>query len=146
MQLAQQGIPYEQYMQLTGMSEEKLIADAMEPAARQVRMDLTVEAIIKAENLEASDEEVEPEYTKLAEQYGMDIEMLKKYIDAPSMYQQLMNEKAIAVVVDNAKPIKPAKKTAKKEDGEAAEAAEESEKSEKPAKKPAAKKTAKKAE
>ena len=114
MQIAQQGIPYEQYMQLTGMSEEKLIADAMEPAARQVRMDLTVEAIIKAENLEASDEEVEAEYTKLAEQYGMDIETVKKYLPAEQVKDQLVSQKAVAIVVDNATVIKVEKKAAKK--------------------------------
>ena len=114
MQIAQQGIHYEQYMQLTGMSEEKLIADAMEPAARQVRMDLTVEAIIKAENLEASDEEVEAEYTKLAEQYGMDIETVKKYLPAEQVKDQLVSQKAVAIVVDNATVIKVEKKAAKK--------------------------------
>ena len=114
MQIAQQGIHYEQYMQLTGMSEEKLIADAMEPAARQVRMDLTVEAIIKAENLEASDEEVEAEYTKLAEQYGMDIETVKKYLPAEQVRDQLVSQKAVAIVVDNATVIKVEKKAAKK--------------------------------
>ena len=114
MQIAQQGIPYEQYMQLTGMSEEKLIADAMEPAARQVRMDLTVEAIIKAENLEASDEEVEAEYTMLAEQYGMDIETVKKYLPAEQVRDQLVSQKAVAIVVDNATVIKVEKKAAKK--------------------------------
>ena len=116
MQIAQQGIPYEQYMQMTGMSEQKLLEDAKEPALRQVRMDLTVEAIIKAENLEASDEEVEAEYTKLAEQYGMDVEMVKKYLTAEQVKDQLVSRKAVAVVVDSANVIKKAvaKKTAEK--------------------------------
>ena len=146
MQIAQQGIPYEQYMQLTGMDEQKLMADAMEPAARQVRMDLTVAAIIKAEGLEASDEEVEAEYTKMAEQYGMDVEMVKKYLVADQVKDELVSRKAIAVVVDSAVAVKAekkadegeekpkAKKTTKK-----AEAAEGEEK-------PKAKKTTKKAE
>ena len=77
----------------------------------------------------------------MAEQYGMELDMLKKYLDAPTVRNQLLNEKAIAVVVDSAKAEKtegeeekkPAKKTAKK----AAEGEEE--------KKPAAKKTTKKA-
>ena len=86
----------------------------MEPAARQVRMDLTVEAIIKAENLEASDEEVEAEYTKLAEQYGMDIETVKKYLPAEQVKDQLVSQKAVAIVVDNATVIKVEKKAAKK--------------------------------
>ena len=82
MQIAQSGIPYDQYLQMTGMEESKLLEDAKEPATRQVRMDLAVAAIIKAENIEASDEDVEAEYKKLAEQYNMDIEMVKKYLVA----------------------------------------------------------------
>jgi trigger factor len=61
MQIAQQGIPYDQYMKMTGMDEQKLLEDAKEPALRQVRLDLALAAIIKAENIEVSDEEVEAE-------------------------------------------------------------------------------------
>ena len=129
MQIAQQGIPYDQYMQITGMDEAKLLEDAKEPALRQVKMDLTVAAIIKAENLEATDEEVEAEYKKLAEQYNMDIEMVKKYLPAEQVKDQLVSQKAVAVVVDSATAVvkkapakKTTKKTTKKADAETAEA------------------------
>ena len=143
MQIAQSGIPYDQYMKMTGMDEAKLLEDAKEPATRQVRMDLAVAAIIKAENLDATDEEVEAEFQKLAEQYSMDIEMVKKYLQADQVKDQLISQKAVAVVVDSATATKPEKKVAKK----TAKKAEETEEGEeKPAKKPAAKKTTKKAE
>ena len=122
-----QGIPYDQYCKMTGMDEAKFLEEGKEPATRQVKMDLAIAAIIKAENLEVSDEEVEEKYKSMAEQYGMDLEMLKKYLDAPTIRTQLLNEKAIAVVVDNAKAEKPAKKTTKK--------AAEGEEEKKPAKK-----------
>ncbi|MDO4314675.1 MAG: trigger factor [Oscillospiraceae bacterium] len=144
MQIAQQGIPYDQYMKMTGMDENKLLEDAKEPALRQVRMDLAVAAIIKAENLEASDEDVEAEFQKLAEQYGMDVEMVKKYLQADQVKDQIVSQKAVAVVVESATATKPEKKAAKKSAKKADEAAEGEEK---PAKKPAAKKKApKKAE
>ena len=125
--------PYEEYKKMTGMDDEKLLADAKEPALRQVKMDLAVAAIIKAENIEASDEDVEAEYKKMAEQFGMDVDMVKKYLVKEQVQDQLLSQKAIAVVVDSATAEKP-KKAAKKE--EAAEGEE---------KKPA-KKTTKKAE
>ena len=125
--------PYEEYKKMTGMDDEKLLADAKEPALRQVKMDLAVAAIIKAENIEASDEDVEAEYKKMAEQFGMDVDMVKKYLVKEQVQDQLLSQKAVAVVVDSATAEKP-KKAAKKE--EAAEAEE---------KKPA-KKTTKKAE
>ena len=147
MQIAQQGIPYDQYMQITGMDEAKLLEDAKEPALRQVKMDLTVAAIIKAENLEATDEEVEAEFQKLAEQYSMDIEMVKKYLQADQVKDQLISQKAVAVVVDSATATKPEKKTTKKAAKKSEDDAEAAEGEEKPAKKPAAKKkTTKKAE
>ena len=125
--------PYEEYKKMTGMDDEKLLADAKEPALRQVKMDLAVAAIIKAENIEDSDEDVEAEYKKMAEQFGMDVDMVKKYLVKEQVQDQLLSQKAVAVVVDSATAEKP-KKAAKKE--EAAEGEE---------KKPA-KKTTKKAE
>ena len=125
--------PYEEYKKMTGMDDEKLLADAREPALRQVKMDLAVAAIIKAENIEASDEDVEAEYKKMAEQFGMDVDMVKKYLVKEQVQDQLLSQKAVAVVVDSATAEKP-KKAAKKE--ETAEGEE---------KKPA-KKTTKKAE
>ena len=160
MQLAQQGIKYDEYMKATGMEEAKIIEDAKEPALKQVRMDLTMAAIIKEEALDATDEEVEAEMQKMADQYGMDLETVKKYITADQVKDQIKSQKAIAVVADSAVAAKPEKKAAKKPAAKKAEAAEEGE--EKPAKKttrkkaedgaeggekkPAAKKTAKKEE
>ena len=139
MQIAQSGIPYDQYLQMTGMDEAKLIEDAKEPATRQVRMDLAVAAIIKAENIEASDEDVEAEFQKLAEQYNMDIEMVKKYLLADQVKDQIVSRKAVAVVVDSATATKPEKKTAKK-------AAKKDEAEAEGEEKPKKRKTTKKAE
>ena len=107
--------------------------------------DRALAAVIKAENIEASDEEVEDEFKKLAEQYGMDLEMVKKYIQADQVKDQVVSRKAVAVVVDSAVAVKPekkaAKKAAKKAEDKTEEAAEGEEKPKKTAKK-AAKKAA----
>ena len=142
MQITQQGIPYDQYAKMTGVSEEKLLEDAKEPALRQVRMDLALAAIIKAENIEATDEDVEDEFKKLAEQYGMDLEMVKKYVQADQVKDQVVSRKAVAVVVDSAAAVKPEKK--KKSAKKAEEPAEETAGGEEKPKK-TAKRTAKKA-
>ena len=143
MQLAQQGIKYDEYMKATGMDESKLVEDAKEPALKQVRMDLAMAAIIKEENIDATDEEVEAEFQKMADQYGMELETVKKYLQADQVKDQLKSQKAIAVVADSATAIKPEKKTARK----SAKKAEDAEGEEKPAEeKPAKKTTRKKAE
>ena len=122
-QLASQGIPYDQYLQMTGTEESKLKDDAREPAEKQVRLDLAVAAIIEAEKLEASAEEIEEEYKKFSERYGMDVDTVKKYLPEDQIKAQILNEKAIAVVRDSAeatapeeeeKPKKTTKKTTKK--------------------------------
>ena len=115
-QLQSQGMNMAQYLQMTGTDEAGMLEQAKEPALRQVRMDLAIAAIVKAEGIEVTDEDVEAEYTKLAGQYNMEADTLKKYIEAPMVKEQIMRSKAIAVVVDNAKAIKTEAKKSKKAD------------------------------
>ena len=134
MQVQSQGIPFEQYMQMTNMDEEKLLEEAMGPAVGQVRMDLAVTAIVKEENIEISDEEVEAEIAKMAEQYGMDVERVKQFVNPELIKEEVSRRKAVSLVVDSAVAVKPEskedegeekKKRAKKESaGEAPESAE----------------------
>ena len=125
LQIQQQGIPYDQYLKLTNMTEEDLLGQAKEPALRQVKLELAMDAIAKAESVEVSEEEISAEYDKMAEQYGMKAEDLKKYITADSLKAQLTNQKVVKIVVDSAKATKvEEKKTAKKTDAEDAEAGE----------------------
>ena len=134
MQVQSQGIPFEQYMQMTNMDEEKLLEEAMGPAVGQVRMDLAVTAIVKEENIEVSDEEVEAEIAKMAEQYGMDVERVKQFVNPELIKEEVARRKAVSLVVDSAVAVKPEpkedegeekKKRAKKESaGEAPESAE----------------------
>ncbi len=119
-QLAAQGIPYDQYLKMTGMEEAKIMADAKEPAANQVKMDLAIRAIIKAEGLEVSDEEVETEMKNVADKYGMDLDTVKKYLRTEDVKEQVMREKVIKVVADSAKAVAPEAKeeeTKAEEDG-----------------------------
>ena len=136
-QLAAQGIPFDQYLKMTGTTEADFRKQSDGPAAEQVKMDLAVEAIIKAEGLEATDEDVENELKNMAEKYGMDLETVKKYLRPEDVKEQVIREKAVKVVADSAVAVAPAEEKAELEaEGEIVE--------KKPAKKPAAKKTAKK--
>ena len=136
-QLAQQGFPYEAYAEMTGMSTEeldkKLAEDAHEPALRQCRVDAAISAIIEAEGIEASDEDCEAEMQKVADQYGLAIDMVKEYTDMDQLRGQVRRQKALDLVVANAAIAKPEKKTAKKSTKKAEEAVEGEEKAEKDA-------------
>ena len=136
-QLAAQGIPFDQYLKMTGTTEADFRKQADGPAAEQVKMDLAVEAIIKAEGLEATDEDVENELKNVAEKYDMDLETVKKYLRPEDVKEQVIREKAVKIVADSAVAVAPAEEKAELEaEGEVVE--------KKPAKKPAAKKTTKK--
>ena len=137
-QLAAQGIPFDQYLKMTNTTEADFKSQAYGPAEQQVKMDLAISAIVKAENLEASDDEVEAEMKKVADKYGMDLDTVKKYLRPEEVKEQVIREKVIKLVADSAVAVAPAEALAEEE----AEAAEEK----KPAKKTAAKKPAAKKE
>ena len=143
-QLAAQGIPFDQYLQMTGTTEADFRKQADGPAAEQVKMDLAVEAIIKAEGLEATDEDVENELKNVAEKYGMDLETVKKYLRPEDVKEQVIREKVVKLVADSAVAVAPAEEKAELEaEGEVVEkkAAKKA-----PAKKPAKKDAEKDAE
>ena len=148
-QLASQGIPFDQYLKMTGTTEADFRQQAEGPASEQVKMDLAVEAIIKTEGLEASDEDVENEMKSVAEKYGMDLDTVKKYLRPEDVKEQVVREKVMKLVADKA--VAPAEEKAELEaEGEIVEkkpakkAAAKKAEGEKAEKKPAAKKTAKK--
>jgi len=115
-QLASQGIPFEQYLQMTGTTEAEFKAQAEGPAAEQVKMDLAIEAIVKAEGLEATDEDVEENLKSVAEKYGMDLEMVRKYLPVDQVKEQVIREKVIKVVADSAIALDPVKEEETKEE------------------------------
>ena len=142
-QLASQGIPFDQYLKMTNTTEADFKSQAYGPAEQQVKMDLAVSAIVKAENLEATDDEVEAEMKKVADRYGMDLDTVKKYLRPEEVKEQVIREKVIKLVADNAVAVAPAEALVEEETE--AETAEEKKPAKKAAaKKPAAKKTAKK--
>ncbi len=110
-QIQSQGLSFEQYLKMANTTEETVRQESMEPALRQVKVDLAIEAIVKAENLEVSDEEVAAEYEKLSGRYGMDVESLKKYMREPVIREQVLRSKAVAVVADSATATEPEEKS-----------------------------------
>ncbi len=133
--ITSQGISFEQYLAMTGMTVDILKMQAMEGALRQVKTDLALGAIAEAEKIEITEADLDAERARLAEQYQMPVEKVKEIVPVEDLKKDLTNQKAANVVFDSAKVGKaPTKKAAKKTEDKAEE------------KKPAAKKTAKKTE
>ena len=129
-----QGIGFENYLQMMGMTLDELRAQSKTAAERNVRSDLALEAVSAAEGIEATDADVDEEIAKLAEQYKLEADKVRELVSMEDLRIDLAMRKALDLVKGAAK--KPAKK-AKKADGAEGE---EDEAEEKPAKKKTASK------
>ena len=120
--LQSQGLDLNTYLSYTGMEMAAFRDGYKENAEAQVKLSLAIEAIVKAEGIDATEDEINAEYENLAKTYGMDVEAVKKAIPAESLAGDIKSKKAIDFVKDNAKVTDekaPAKKTTKKaEDAE----------------------------
>lgn len=115
--MMQQGLSLEQYMQFTGMTMDKFKEQVRPDAVKRIQTSLVLEQIAKEENIEVSDEDVDAEIEKMAASYGMEADKLKEYIqdaEKETMKNDIAIQKAITLVMDNAK--ERAKRTTKKAD------------------------------
>lgn len=104
--LQAQGLNLQQYMQYTGQNEEKMVEQMRDQALKRIQTRLVMEAIVKAENLEATEEDMEKEIQNLADGYGMDVDQVKSHMDDEQREQMKMNiavQKAIDLVYAAAK-------------------------------------------
>lgn len=102
--LAQQGIPMSMYYQVTNTTEESLKAQYRSQAEQQIRVALALEAIAEAENIEVTDEDVNAELEKMAENYGMDPKTLLEIAtdsDKDNIRLDKKNEKAVDYVMES---------------------------------------------
>ena len=112
--LQAQGLKFEDYMKYTGMQMETLRENYHDQAEKQVRLDLAIEKIIEVEDIQVSDKELEAEFKKISESYGMDVEEVKKALPAETLKPELAARKAVKLIVDSAELTAPAKKAAAK--------------------------------
>ena len=104
--LESQGISFKQYVEITGMTAEK-IGEQMKPQAiKRIQTRLVLEAVVKAENIQADDAAVEEQFDKMAEDFKMDKEQIKGMFGEEQMAQlkeDLAVQKAIDFLVAEAK-------------------------------------------
>ena len=90
-----------------GFTEESYAAMMRPVAERQVKADLLFDAVAEAEGLEATDEDREEFYKRLAEDYGEDAEKIKGMIDEKLMVQDIVRRKAADILYDSAVKTEP---------------------------------------
>ena len=103
--LSYQGLKLDQYLKMMGKTEEEMKKEYEPQAINAIKSRLTVEAIIKAENIEATDKEVDEKMKEMAKSYGKenDESFLKNENVRAYIKQGVASEKAIDFLVENAK-------------------------------------------
>lgn len=100
--LQMQGIDLNTYLSYLGQDMDSFKASFKDGAENQVKASIALEAIVDAEKIEATDEEIEAEVNKLAEQYQMDAEQIKKAVPAEQLAEDIKRRKAVELIVDSA--------------------------------------------
>lgn len=100
--LSSQGANLDMYFKYTGMTMEQLRESFRAQAERQIKTRLALEQIIKAENITATEEDLENEYKKIASGYNVDIEKVKNSIPAENLSGDVALRKAVEFVKANA--------------------------------------------
>ena len=78
--LQMQGLSVEQYFQFTGLTPDRFLADLKPEAEKRIQSRLVLEAVAKAEGIEATDAEYEEELNKMASMYNMEVEKIKEFM------------------------------------------------------------------
>lgn len=100
--MQQQGISPELYYQITGSSEDDLHKQYEDGAERRVKTNLVLEAIVKAENIKPSADDIAAEVKSLADQYGMDEAAVRGALSDDMLSHDIAIKQVVDMIVDNA--------------------------------------------
>lgn len=106
-ELRSQGASLQAYAQMMG-GDMNAIRNSLRPSAQAaVRTNVLLDAVAAAENIEVSEEECEEEYKKLAESYKMELDDVKKALNADGLKSDLKLRKAARLIADSAVAVAP---------------------------------------
>lgn len=100
--LQMQGLDLNTYLQYLGQDMDSFKETFKEAAEKQVKVSVALRAIIEAEKIEATDEDIDKEAAKIGEQYVMDAEQVKKAIPAEQLAEDVKRNKAVDMIVEAA--------------------------------------------
>ena len=104
--LQMQGMNLELYFQFSGQDEAALKDQMKEDAEKRVRSNLTLEAIVAAENIEVTEEEVNAELENMSQMYNMPVDAIKQALGGvENLQMDIKMRKAIDFLVENSKTV-----------------------------------------
>ena len=101
-QLQNSGIDLDTYLQYMGQDKETFKASLKDGAEKQVKLSLALTAVIEAEKIEPTEEEINDEAAKIGANYGMDAEQVKKSVPVSRIAEDVARNKAVDLIVDSA--------------------------------------------
>lgn len=102
--LAQQGLNEEMFLQMSQQSKEDIRKEMETDALNKIKYTLILEAIAQKEGIEISEADLDAEYEKMAQMYGMPVEQIKQMLpDTASLEFELKMQKAADIIKDNVK-------------------------------------------
>ena len=110
--LAMQGMEFESYLKMTGMTMEQFRAVFTPQALRQVKIRLALEKVAELEGMDITEEDLNAEFDKLADNNKMDIAKVKELLAAEDLKADMLCQKANDFVIANAKAVAKAEKAA----------------------------------
>ncbi|BCV20445.1 trigger factor [Moorella sp. Hama-1] len=120
-------VTLEEFLKNTDRTMDDLRKEFRPGAERDVKTELVLEAIAKAENIQPSQEEIDAEIVRMAKIFRQDADVVRKNLgDLSVLKYDIMVKKAIDFLVEHSKPVPPAEKGGAEETTEAAKAAETS--------------------
>ena len=109
--LSSQGLSFDQYMQMTGMTVDALVGQMKPEAEKRIRTRLALEAIVDAEKIKATAKDIDKEIENMANMYQMEVDKIKEMIgdaEKEQIGKDLAVQKAVDFVVKNAVEVEPA--------------------------------------
>lgn len=103
--LQMQGLDLNTYLSYLGQDMDSFKAQFLDGAKQQVKASIALDAIVEAEKIEATEEEIEAEVSKLAEQYNMEADQIKKAVPQDQLTKDITTRKAVKIIVDSAKKV-----------------------------------------
>ncbi len=100
-----QGLSMEQYFQFTGLTAEKMMEEVKPQAEKRIQTRLVLEAIVKAENIEITEEKFNAEVAKMAEMYKMEADKLIELMgenEKEQMKEDMAVQEAVTFLLENA--------------------------------------------
>ena len=110
--LAMQGMEFESYLKMTGMTMEQFRSVFAPQALRQVKIRLALEKVAELEGMDITEEDLNAEFDKLADNNKMDIAKVKELLAAEDLKADMLCQKANDFVIANAKAVAKAEKAA----------------------------------